>query len=264
MASPTPVAGLRALKFQGCFSSGYPLEDQGSYTFQSSGACQNECGALKKPVMGLTSGTDCFCGDQLPPLDSKLDDDECNTPCAGFNKEFCGAENKWTIYLTGTTLNQISNADDPKSSNSADPSSTVASITTAPGQTVVMTVPANAGVSSSSTASASPSPSAASSSGPNKVGIAVGVVVGVLVLAVIIGGLVFFLRRRRQQLGEKGFARQGSIVEAGRPPGTSHSAGADSRLDPRVFDRRASDGSIADNEDYSRRILKVTNPDRGL
>jgi cell wall integrity and stress response component len=28
-----------------------------------------------------------------------------------------------------------------------------------------------------------------------------------------------------------------------------------------MMQRRMSDGSIADNQDYSRRILKVTNPD---
>jgi len=36
----------------------------------------------------------------------------------------------------------------------------------------------------------------------------------------------------------------------------------DQRLDPVLLQqRRLSDGSIADNQDYSRRILKVTNPD---
>ena len=38
----------------------------------------------------------------------------------------------------------------------------------------------------------------------------------------------------------------------------------DSRLEPSVmFQRRMSDGSIADNQDYSRRILKV-NPYLGM
>ncbi|KAF2237435.1 hypothetical protein EV356DRAFT_511559 [Viridothelium virens] len=260
MASPSPVSGLRAIQYSGCFSSSYPLQNQGSYTFQSSGACQNECVAQGKPVMGLTSGTNCFCGDQLPPVDTKVADTDCNTPCAGYNKEFCGAANRWTVYLTGSTLNSIDNAPDSKSSSSAPPASgTAQSITTAPGQTVVMTVPAG-----SSTASATPS--SAPSSGPNKTGIAVGVVVGVVVLLAIIGGIFLFLRRRQHQLAEKEYQRQNSVsafMENGRPPGTSHSTGGDSRLDPRVFERRQSDGSIADNEDYSRRILKVTNPDRG-
>ncbi|KAI9685271.1 MAG: hypothetical protein M1822_004644 [Bathelium mastoideum] len=233
----------------------------GSYTFQSHGACQSECGAQGKPVMGLTSGTDCFCGNQLPPADTKVDDGDCSTSCAGYPPDKCGGANRWSIFLTGTTLNQINNAPDPSSggSSASSASGTAASIVTAPGQTVVMTVPAGS-------ATSSPTPTAAApSKGPNKAGIAAGVVVGVVVLAAIIAGVFLFLRRRERQMAEKDYQRHNSVsafVETGKPPGTSHSTGGDSRLDPRVFDRRHSDGSIADNEDYSRRILKVTNPDR--
>jgi cell wall integrity and stress response component len=48
------------------------------------------------------------------------------------------------------------------------------------------------------------------------------------------------------------------FISNGKPP-TSSSGGAsfDTRLDPVMAQRRMSDGSIADNEDYSRRILKV-------
>jgi cell wall integrity and stress response component len=49
---------------------------------------------------------------------------------------------------------------------------------------------------------------------------------------------------------------------AGKPPNSSSGASSfnDTRLDPAVMaQRRMSDGSIADNEDYSRRILKVRN-----
>jgi cell wall integrity and stress response component len=49
---------------------------------------------------------------------------------------------------------------------------------------------------------------------------------------------------------------------AGKPPHSSggSSSFTDMRLDPAVMaQRRMSDGSIADNQDYSRRILKVTN-----
>jgi cell wall integrity and stress response component len=51
---------------------------------------------------------------------------------------------------------------------------------------------------------------------------------------------------------------------AGNDKHPTHSSGgassfADLRLDPVMAQRRMSDGSIADNQDYSRRILKVTN-----
>jgi len=51
---------------------------------------------------------------------------------------------------------------------------------------------------------------------------------------------------------------QASTYTAGGKP-TNRSSMSDSRLEPSVMlQRRQSDGSIADNQDYSRRILKVS------
>ena len=49
------------------------------------------------------------------------------------------------------------------------------------------------------------------------------------------------------------------IANGGKPPNSSGGASSfnDTRLDPVMAQRRMSDGSIADNQDYSRRILKV-------
>ena len=98
-----------------------------------------------------------------------------------------------------------------------------------------------------------------SSTGPNKVAIAVGVVVSVVAVLVIVGGLFFFMRHRKNTAIENERRRHQMMTNlvAGEKPGSSYSM-ADSRLDQGVmFQRRQSDGSIADNEDYSRRILKV-------
>ena len=65
------------------------MADQGSDTYQSSGFCQGLCVKLKKPVMGMTAGSNCYCGDQLPALDDKVSDSKCDTPCFGFDKEMC-------------------------------------------------------------------------------------------------------------------------------------------------------------------------------
>ena len=43
-----------------------------------------------------------------------------------------------------------------------------------------------------------------------------------------------------------------------RPPPTGYSTTSDSRLDPEAGMRRNSVGSMADERDYSRRILKVS------
>ena len=106
------------------------------------------------------------------------------------------------------------------------------------------------------------------SGGPNKTAIAVGVVVGVFALAGIIGGTLLWVRHRRK--AETDAENRRPIPASGpanpfvgpgerseKPPSTAVSI-ADSRLDPSaMFARRQSNSSIADNQDYSRRILKV-------
>jgi len=97
------------------------------------------------------------------------------------------------------------------------------------------------------------------SKGPNTAGIAAGVVVSVLAVSAILGGVWFFLRSRRRRAVEEEYRRNAAInnFTGGGKPGSEPSL-SDSRLEPSVMmQRRMSDGSIADNQDYSRRILKV-------
>ena len=101
-------------------------------------------------------------------------------------------------------------------------------------------------------------------SGPNKPAIAAGVVVGVVILCALIGGLLFWHRQRKRKAIKEERQRSASINQfvshnenhSEKAPSTLSLS--DSRLEPSVmFTRRLSDGSIADNQDYSRRILKV-------
>ena len=147
--------------------------------------------------------------------------------------------------LTGNTRNKVEHYEIPaESSSSVKKSSSTAPATT----------------TSATSASASPSKTASSDSDskPNTAGIAAGVVVGVVGLAAIIGGVWFFLRRRRQRQAEEDYRRNAAgvndFINGGK---TGASSINDSRIDPSFMDRRQSNGSIADNEDYSRRILKV-------
>ncbi|KAK5011248.1 hypothetical protein LTR39_004557 [Cryomyces antarcticus] len=264
--------------YQGCFSSSAPLTDQGSARYQSSGYCQPICAGQNQPVLGLSSAN-CYCGNLLPAAGSKVSDSFCNIPCNGYGTENCGGSNYWSVYLTGTTNNQIGNYEgsSPGSSSSsssalaatqAPSSSSQAAATTtppavvtsvAPGTTIVLTVPAQGDATTSA------SPNKGGSGGSNTAGIAAGVVVGVVVLAAIAGAAFYFLRRRKQQEAEKDYRRSlaaRDFVSGGKPPATAESSMNDSRLDPGVMQQnRQSDGSIADNQDYSRRILRVANPD---
>ena len=92
---------LKAFTLEGCFDSSDPLKDYGPNDFQSSGACQEQCVRLGKAVMGLTKGTNCWCGDLIPAADSKVSDSKCNSFCVGFDKEMCRSG---TIVETPTTV----------------------------------------------------------------------------------------------------------------------------------------------------------------
>lgn len=241
---PTPTATLPASEMTtiGCFETGTPLEDHGVGYFTTPGSCQQICIGLNKNVMGLSDGTNCWCGDLIPAEEWQTDNSTCDTTCAGDKRVLCGGPSKLWVILTGNSRNRIEHFK-PSSSSS---SSAAAAKTSAPAAT-------------------SPSETAdepEKKDGPNKAGIAAGVVVGVLGLAAIIGGVFFWLRQKRRREVEEEYRRQAANVNSfvnGGKLHTSNSSMTDSRLDPDFMNRRQSNGSIADNEDYSRRILKVTN-----
>ena len=95
--------------------------------------------------------------------------------------------------------------------------------------------------------------------GPNKAVIAAGVVVGIVVVAALVGAVFFIMRHKKNKALEQERRRHEAMtaLATGEKPPSTYSL-ADSRLEPSVmFQRRQSDGSIMDNQDYSRRILKV-------
>jgi cell wall integrity and stress response component len=152
------------------------------------------------------------------------------------------------VVLTGNTRNPVDFYDPKESSSSVASSTAKATSAAAPTST------------SAASASATPSSTPKDDGKPNTIAIAVGVVVGLLALAAILLGVWFLMRRRRQKQAEDDYRRNAANVNAfvnGGKLHTSNSSMNDSRLDPSFVDRRQSNGSIADNEDYSRRILKV-------
>ncbi|KAF2155175.1 WSC-domain-containing protein [Myriangium duriaei CBS 260.36] len=273
LAAITPVFAqqLKQLTYVGCFSSSSGLSKGDTFQYQSSGHCQSICVQQNNnaPVLGLTAGNTCLCGSSTPPSSAKVDDSHCNSACTGYGQDMCGGVNYYSVYLTNAGTTSSSAGTTSQSSDSA--TNTGTGTTTAepqvvtsvsPGKTVVVTEAASAGQSNSA------SPSAASGgSKPNTAAIAAGVVVGVLAVAVIAGAAFFFLRSRRRRAAEEDYKRhQVSDFMAGSKPAIPavrrSPSGPDSRYDGEAMaHRRLSDGSIADNEDYSRRILKVTNPD---
>lgn len=279
-SNPSDGLQLNTPTYMGCFSNSGTLEDQGPYTFQALGWCQPWCVRQNKPVIGFSNGTNCWCGDQLPPPTAQVSDGECNIACKGYDKDKCKSaellqrcrnvcHTDWMVHLltlikggglhayavwNDGLLAQVDSASadvNPTNvptgtSGSSPTSSTVPStvFVTAPGSTVAPVVYTTAAAAASV------------SSGPNKAAIAAGVVVSVVLVCALIGGLMFWLRQKRRRELEEEHRRKE------KPQSSSSSSLPDSRLEPSVmFQRRQSDGSIADNQDYSRRILKVATSD---
>lgn len=251
--SPSSAATApKSITTLGCYSHPDPLVQQGTWTFQTSGYCQTQCLGLDKAVMAITGGSTCYCGDELPSLDSEASDDKCNSPCNGYDQEDCGGIGYWQVYLTGLTGDVATASNSSASSSSTSPtqgsqssSTTQPAVVTKAGETVVVTASAAASQSSPG-------------GGPNKVAIAVGVVVGVLGLSALIGGVLLFLRRKRNRQIEEEHRRNAAISSFVGSQKSDKSS-TDQRLDPSIYShRRQSIGSIADERDFSRRILQVS------
>jgi cell wall integrity and stress response component len=239
---------------QGCWASSEGLKlVNASVQYNTGDKCGKEiCQKQNYKVAATYQGSQCWCGNVYPPASQLVDDKNCNVECPGYDYDACGGPSAWTVYNTGIELYGISNAPDPSSSTSA-PSSTSKPTETA------------ANPAASQTSEAAPSSSSSSSSGGsnNTAAIAAGVVIGLVALAAIGGGLWFFFRRRRNREIEEEHRRNAAVnafIHGNKPPGSSGGVSlTDSRMDPVMAQRRMSDGSIADNQDYSRRILRVTN-----
>ncbi|KAI0538563.1 hypothetical protein GGR58DRAFT_501069 [Xylaria digitata] len=231
----------------GCFSSIADMTLLTTDNFNSQGYCAPRCRNKGKPV-GATYLKACYCGTKLPNSQQLLNDTKCNEPCPGYDPEACGGLNAYTVYNTGVQV-QVAEAD-PETTTS---STTAATSTTSTSQTSATDTP--------TTPAESQAPSEDDKgSKTSVVGIAVGVVVGVIAAAAIGGGAFFYLRKKRNSELEEEHRRNAAVnafISGGKPPRSSGGVSiADSRMDP-VMNRRMSDGSIADNQDYSRRILRV-------
>ncbi|KAK2064381.1 hypothetical protein LY76DRAFT_69565 [Colletotrichum caudatum] len=255
---PSTLPLPSALTSHGCY-------DQNATTWQkyipkqgiSSGSCNVECKEVQGKVVMALNGEDCYCGDSYPPTDAVVDDSKCNFPCPFYPAEACGGVgNDGSLYYSvfNTGLKLVVPADQP-----APTTSSAANLPTSTSVGAVETI------IETPTQTAAPTETGDSKKGggsSNTAGIAAGVVVGVVVIAAIVGGAFFFIRRRRNAEIEEEHRRNAAVnafIGGSKPPSSSGMSMSDSRMDPTLAHRRMSDGSIADNQDYSRKILRVTN-----
>ncbi|POS78787.1 hypothetical protein DHEL01_v202806 [Diaporthe helianthi] len=251
---PSAAPTLGAQVVQGCFSSWGNLIFQSTPKFNSKSACAVDiCLAGGFQVAATTGGNQCYCGNEYPPKESVVDDSKCDVPCPGYGLQACGGIDFYTVYNTGVMLSVKYSPENDTTPSSAAPSVVASSTVVSGGQTSVVYV----------TASPTGKPEEEDKGGAPMGGIIAGVVVGVVVLGAAFGGLWFYMRQKRNREIEEEHRRNAAVnaFMGGKPPGSSggYSMSTDTRLDPVMAQRRMSSGSIADNQDYSRRILRVTN-----
>ncbi|GAO50817.1 hypothetical protein G7K_4938-t1 [Saitoella complicata NRRL Y-17804] len=271
--------------YKGCYEVDSSLSLNDTYTYQSYGHCLGQCQSMGQSVLGMTGGSDCYCGDEIPG--TKVDDSYCDTSCVGYPSDTCGGSSYWSVYLTGTGSNPSTASGSSSSSSytsssvasrtssdssspkeSSDTASSTATSTTSTGAdatpSVVYITTGGSTVTATPTATASSSADSANTSttssgkssgggGGVSAGAIAGIVVGVVLGSLLLGlGAFFFWRRRRNSSFE-----DISSVGPSSPPRAA--AMPDPRLEPAMVQRRLSEGSLADEQDYTRKILRVVN-----
>ncbi|KAJ5555055.1 hypothetical protein N7535_007500 [Penicillium sp. DV-2018c] len=97
LALVLPVYSLGGTASMGCYSGVGSFENQGPYTFQSHGYCQELCAKNDFKIAALTRGNMCYCGDKMPSDSAKVADAKCDTPCLGFASASCGGKDTFTV-----------------------------------------------------------------------------------------------------------------------------------------------------------------------
>lgn len=260
-----PVPG--SITSQGCWSSkGNFTEMELKASTVSSGSCRVECEKEDFPVMAL-SGQQCLCGNVYPEKGKETKDSNCNYGCPAYPLEACGGLGNpgyVSVFNLGTEVNignYVEETDDEDEDDDKKGSETSASSSAAgPTSTAPTDSPEETSVESS--APEDDGDKKDSGSGVNVAGVVAGCVVGVLAVAGGAGAAWFFMRRRRNTEIEEEHRRNAAVnafISGSKPPGSSGSISmTDSRLDPVMGHRRLSNGSIDDNQDYSRKILRVS------
>ncbi len=279
LLSPSVIADGTA---EGCFSS-LPsgFVKAAANTYQSSKTCQVDCASQGYNYFALKNGADCYCGDSNADSGDKVSSTNCNVGCLGYNQEMCGGQNAYNFYEVDIAVSSKGSASSTtlSSSTSSLSTSSTTSTTDLPGATSGSdsTPRPNSSASSttnSSSSSSSNSPSASASgdkkndSGVSKgaiVGIVVGVVLGLLAIVSLVL-LAFWYRKRNHDDNSLQGGNRNPFVDGDDKFGGSDLytpyMNNDDRLNPKMLGtRRLSQGTLADEADYSRKILRVANPD---
>ena len=279
----------------GCFSEIDTSVSKGFGQYQTQSECASKCGK-DYPYVAIIDGGTCFCLSSLP-TSNQVDDSECNVQCNGFGQVNCGGANAYTVFTGAGRSSQVPSllTSSRALASTSVPENSATSSSPASGTSGSVVSPSGGQNSGSSTASPKKPAGDGTSGGASNVG---PIVRGLVVLVLIGVGVFFFLRHRK--LADDGddddegvFYKKGastapnSFADSVKAPSTfsnpafnrpmsnpflhpsddsanqkiSHTDLTDPRLNPMLMGSRPlSVGSLADEADYSRKILTVHNP----
>lgn len=262
-----------------------------SDTYQSNGACEQTCADY---ALGVLQGKKCWCTNVAPSVSSRKSTSDCSTGCPGYPDDSCGSASKGVFAyvkiagnsVTSTEGGSSSTTSTSSSSSTTSDSSTTANVvkeTTAAGEvkTITVSAPSQTGAQDSTSANTAASGSSKLSGG-SIAGIVIGVIGGLALIGALIF-LVFFYRKRARSaspipstvdMTEHRASQASSFARGVFPQGNSHDLSGsstlgrkhtftDNRLKTDIYPNGARDSSVSlqDNEDYSRPVLRLTNPD---
>ncbi|OKO99867.1 Cell wall integrity and stress response component 4 [Penicillium subrubescens] len=263
-----------------------------SDTYQSNGACEETCADY---ALGILQGKNCWCSNVAPSSSSRKSTSECSTGCPGYPDDSCGSASKGVYAYVKITGNSVTSTEGGSSSStttsstssttsdSTTPTGSVVKETTSAGEVKTITVSAasQTGVQDSSSANAAATGSSKLSGG-SIAGIVIGVIGGLALVGALIF-LVFFYRKRARSaspipstadMTENRNSQASSFARGIFPQGHSHDLSGssslgrkhtftDNRLKTDIYPNGPRDSSVSlqDNEDYSRPVLRLTNPD---
>ncbi|KAI0172072.1 hypothetical protein GGR52DRAFT_573215 [Hypoxylon sp. FL1284] len=282
-----------------CASINTASTNANSSIYQSNGLCTGFCSS--DYAFSVLQDDSCWCTNYIPDKTTQVGADKCDTDCHGYPSDKCGGNGLWEYIAldmepSGTLGGSSSKTPAPESpdqSPTATPSpSTQVHTVTAGGTvslqtvTVIPTVPAGADAAASADAGMTSSHQGLSTG--QAVGVAIGVL-GAVAIAIAAGVFFYFRRRRQAQAGMMENAdgsRRGSSADMMSTPttamasvwdGDNTSTGRrnsrfmphDPRMDPyttNIYSRfenksHESINTLQDNHDYSRKVLRTTNPD---
>ncbi|KAJ5833768.1 Carbohydrate-binding WSC subgroup [Penicillium riverlandense] len=240
-----------------------------SDNFQSNGACETTC---KNYAFGVLQGKKCWCSNVAPSSSSTSKTSDCDTSCPGYPNDSCGSAAQGVyayVAISGNSPTSTAGGSSSTSSSSTTTSDRVVQTTSSNGQVVTITEVAPTPTASSSSSNSS---GGSSLSGGAIAGIVIGVLGGLALIAGLVI-LVFFYRRRSraespapsQDMTDNRTSRGSSFMPSAQSGNGRPNQFTDNRLrtDAVVYShgRQDSSTSLQDNEDYSRPVLRLTNPD---